>query len=133
ICNLPPDQYQQVCQNARDRVKHLDWSNIVTQTMEAYQEILDIKLTASPVKKDMLSSLIRFFSRGDLRDYLLEVIEEVRHRPPKEVRKLPHVKVPTKMESWIRVPSSTWLISGLTVFVSMIGFLFMRGRDKKED
>lgn len=133
ICNLPPDQYQQLCQNARDRVRHLDWSNIVTQTVEAYQEILNIKLTASPVKRDRLSSLVRFFSRGDLRDYLLEVIEEVRHHPPKEFSKLHRVQVPPKVQSWIRVPSSTWLISGLTVIVSMIGFLFMRGGGKKED
>lgn len=131
ICNLPPDQYRQLCQNARDRVKHLDWSNIVTQTVEAYQKILSIKLTASPVKRDRLSSLVRFFSRGDLRDYLLEVIEEARHHPPKEVSKPPRVQVPQKMQSWNRVPSSTWLISALTVTVSMIGFLFMRVKRKK--
>ena len=133
ICNLPQEEYQQVCQNARDRVKHLDWSNIVTQTVEAYQEVLKIKLTVSAVKKDRLTSLVRFFSRGDLRDYLLEVIEEVRHSPLNVASKLPRVKVPTKMQSWIRVPSSTWLISGMTIAVSMIGYLFMRGRGKKED
>ncbi len=133
ICNLPPDEYQQVCQNARNRVKHLDWSNIVAQTVEAYQKILKIKLSVSAVKKDRLTSLVRFFSRGDLRDYLLEVIEEARHRPSKVVIKSPRMKVPTKMQSWIRVPSSTWLISGVTIAASVIGYLFMRGRGNKEE
>jgi 1,2-diacylglycerol 3-alpha-glucosyltransferase len=132
ICNLPPDQYQKVCLNARDRVKHLDWSNIVAQTVEAYQEILKINLSVSAVKHDRLTSLARFFSRGDLRDYLLEVIEETRQRPLKGVSRSPRMKVPQKTGSWIRVPSSTWLISGITIIVSVIGYLFTRGKGKKE-
>jgi len=133
ICNFPPDQYQQVCQNARNRVKHLDWSNIVAQTVEAYQEILKIKLSVASFKKDRLTSLVRFFSKGDLRDYLLEVIEEARQRPLKVDSKSPRMKVTTKMESWNRVPSSTWLISGVTIVASMIGYLLMRGKGNDEE
>jgi len=133
ICNLPPDQYLTVCQNARDRVKHLDWSNVVALTAEAYQEILKLNLTVSDDESDILTSLVRFFSVGDLKDYLLDVINEARHRSAAEASKLPKVKVPSKMQSWIRVPSSTWLISGMTIAVSVIGYLFMRGRSKKED
>lgn len=133
ICNLPPDRYQKVCQNARERVNHLDWSNVVTSTVEAYQEILKINLSVSDDESDMLTSLVRFFSMDDLRDYLLDVIDEARHLPAAEASILPRVKVPSKMQSWIRVPSSTWLISGMTIVVSMIGYLFMRGKGKKED
>lgn len=133
ICNLPPDQYQKVCQNARARVNHLDWSNVVTSTVEAYQEILKINLSVSDDESDMLTSLVRFFSLGDLRDYLLDVIDGARRLPAAEASILPRVKVPTKMQSWIRVPSSTWLISGMTIVVSVIGYIFMRGKGKKED
>lgn len=131
ICNLPPDQYQKVCQNARDRVKHLDWSNVVILTVEAYQKILKVKPTVSEDESDMLTSLVRFFTLGDLRDYLLDVIDEARHSPTGETSLLPRVKVPSKVQSWIRVPPSTWLISGLTIAASVIGYLFMRGRGNK--
>lgn len=133
ICNLPPDQYQRICQNARERVQHLDWSNVVDSTVEAYQEILKIKLTVSDDKSDMLSSLVRFFSMGDLKDYLLGVIDEARKRSALEASILPRMKVPRKMQSWIRVPSSTWVISGVTIAASVIGYLFMRwtGKYKK--
>ena len=133
ICNLPPDQYQNVCQNARERVQHLDWSNVVDSTVEAYQEILKINLTISDDDSDMLTSLVRFFSMGDLKDYLLDVIDGARNRSAVEASMLPRVKVPSKMQSWIRVPSSTWLISGMTIVVSVIGYLFMRVRGKKDE
>jgi len=133
ICNLPSEQYLKICQNARERVKHLDWSNVVTSTVEAYQEILKINLTVSDDESDMLTSLVRFFSKGDLKNYLLDVIDEARNRSAAEASILPRVKVPSKMQSWIRVPSSTWLISGMTIVASVIGYLFMRGRGKKED
>ena len=133
ICNLPPDQYQKICQNARERVQHLDWSNVVDSTVKAYQEILKINLTVSDDESDMLTSLVRFFSMGDLKDYLLDVIDDARNRSAAEASMLPRVKVPSKMQSWIRVPSSTWLISGMTIAVSVIGYLFMRGRGKKEE
>jgi 1,2-diacylglycerol 3-alpha-glucosyltransferase len=134
ICNLPPDDYLEICQNAQDRVKHLDWSTIVTSTVEAYREILKIKLAVSDDESDMLTSLVRFFTLGDLRDYLIDVIDETRQSPTAEASLLPRVKVPLKMQSWIRVPSSTWLISGLTIVVSVVSYFFMRGRgDKKGD
>ncbi len=133
ICNLPPDQYQQICQNSRERVQKLDWSNVVDSTVEAYQDILNINLTVSDDDSDMLTSLVRFFSMGDLKDYLLDVIDDARKRSVVEASMLPRVKVPSKMQSWIRVPSSTWLISGMTIVVSVIGYLFMRVRGKKDE
>jgi glycosyltransferase involved in cell wall biosynthesis len=132
ICNLPQEEYLILCQNARDRVQHLDWSNIVISTVEAYQEILKVKLTKTEDDNDMLSSLVRFFSMGDLRDYLLDVIDDTRNRSAVEARMLPRVKVPSKMKSWIRVPSSTWVISGVTIAASVVGYIFMRSKGKKE-
>ena len=77
-----------------------------------------------------LTRLVRFFAIGDLRDYLLEVIEEI---SPLDGRLLQKVKVPQKMQSWTRVPSSTWLISGVTVVVSVLGYLFMKGRGGRKE
>jgi len=133
ICNLPREEYLKLCQNARKRVHHLDWSNVVDSTVEAYREILKIKLTVSDDDNDMLASLVRFFSMGDLREYLLDVLDGARKRSAVEASMLPRVKVPSKMKSWMRVPSSTWVISGMTIAASVIGYLFMRGRGKNEE
>jgi glycosyltransferase involved in cell wall biosynthesis len=132
ICNLPNEDYQLMCKTARERVAHLDWSNIVCMTHNAYQDILKVKPTITLDESDMLTSLVRFLAMGDVRDYLLEVIEEARKGPPEEVDLLPRIKVPDRIRSWIRVPSSTWFISGLTVFVSVIGYFFMRGKGKRK-
>jgi glycosyltransferase involved in cell wall biosynthesis len=132
ICDLPAEEYQQMCQNARERVAHLDWSNVVKSTTEAYRDILKTKPSLTEDENDMLTSLVSFLTIGDVRDYLLEVIEDARKANRDPAGLLRRVKVPRAIKSWIRVPSSTWFISGLTILVSVIGYLFMRGRGKKE-
>lgn len=132
ICDLPADEYQVMCQAARERVAHLDWSNIVHSTAEAYREILKTKPTRSDDESDMLISLVSFLAMGDVKDYLLDAIEETRQSPGAESSLLPRMKVPSAIKSWIRVPSSTWLISGVTILVSVFGYLFMKGRGKKK-
>lgn len=133
ICTLPEDQYREICQNGRDRVAHLDWSNVVEATILAYREILTIKLFMSEEESDMLTSLVSFFTTGEVREYLLSVIAEARKRSSPQTGWVPRFKVPRWLESWIRVPSSTWFISGITVLISVIGFIFMRGKGKKRD
>ncbi len=129
ICSLAPEEYDRICQNARDRVSHLDWSNVVEQTVEVYGEIRKIEPVISEHASKPLQSLVRFFTAGDLRDYLLEVIEDFN---PLDVIHLPKVKVPEKVQSLTRVRPSTWIISGVTVTVSVLGYLFMRGRGKDQ-
>ena len=128
ICTLPDDQYRVMCQNARDRVAHLNWSNVVEMTTLAYREILTIKSFMSEDESDMLNSLVSFFTLGEVRDYLLDAIAEERKDPSAQSGSLPRFKIPHWIKSWIRVPPSTWILSGLTIIVSVIGFLFMRGR-----
>jgi glycosyltransferase involved in cell wall biosynthesis len=132
ICNLPADEYQAMCQTARKSVAHLDWSNIVYSTAEAYRKILKTKPTRSDDESDMLTSLVSFLAMGDVKDYLLDAIEETRQSSGAEANLLPRVKVPSAIKSWIRVPSSTWLISGFTILISAFGYLFMKGRGKKK-
>lgn len=132
ICELPPEEYQRLCRNARRRIRHLDWSEVVSSTTEAYREILTLKLSVSDDESDMLTSLVKFFTLGDVRDYLLNVIAEARHGPAAERALLPKMKVPGGVRSWMKVPSSTWLLSGLTISVSVLGYLFMRGKGKNK-
>ena len=133
ICNLPPAEYELMCQTARGRVAHLDWSHVIDSTVNAYQDLLKIQPTISDNESDMLTSLVTFLSMGDVKDYLLEVIEETRERLTVEKNMLPRMKVPASIRSWIRVPSSTWLLSGLTILASVIGYLFLRGQGKNKE
>jgi glycosyltransferase involved in cell wall biosynthesis len=132
LCSLPEARYREICQNARDRVAHLDWSNVVELTTLAYREILTIKNFMSAEESDILTSLVSFFTLGDLKDYLLNAIEDARKESSPQKGLFPRLKVPNWLESWIRVPSSTWILSGLTIIVSVVGFIFMRGRGNKK-
>jgi glycosyltransferase involved in cell wall biosynthesis len=132
ICNLPPHEYILMCKSARQRVAHLDWTKVVDQTINAYQDLLQTKPSISIDESDMLTSLVTFLTEGDLRDFLLEAIKEARQELSSDINLLPKVKIPESFRTWIRVPSSTWLISGVTILASVLGYLFMRGRGKKE-
>ena len=132
ICKLPPTEYHQMCEAARSRVSHLDWSQVVDKTVSAYQDLLMITPTISDDESDMLTSLVAFLSTGDLKDYLLKVIKETRQHRTVDAKLLPRIKVPKSIQYWIRVPSSTWFISGLTILASVIGYLFMRSKGKED-
>jgi len=43
ILSLPEKDYLRLCQNARQRVAHLDWKRVVPQTVMAYRETIEIK------------------------------------------------------------------------------------------
>jgi len=133
ICSLPEEHYGDLCQRARDRVAHLDWSNVVEATTRAYREILTIKLFMSDDESDMLNNLVSFFTFGDVREYLLDVIAEARKRYPAPSDYLNRLKKNRRLPSWIRVPSSTWIISGLTVLISVVGFIFLRGKGNSKE
>ncbi len=129
VCSLPEDLYREMSLSARDRVAHLDWDNVVQATTLAYGEILTIKLFLSDDESDMMTSLVNFFTIGEVREYLLSAIANAR----KGSSSWKGLKVPRWLKSWLRVPSSTWFISGATIVISVIGFLFMRGRGTKKD
>ncbi len=130
ICELPEEAYGEMCRQAQQRVKHLDWSEIVTQTTAAYQEILEEKPSLTEEKSDLLTGLVAFLSRGEVQSFLTNRILETRH-PVQEKRGMwKRLNVASKLRALRRVPGSTWLISGATILVSAIGYLFMRGRSK---
>ena len=131
ICNLPPEEYQEICQAARQRVAHLDWSNVVISTADAYREILKTKPSITEDESDMLISLVNFFTTGDVRDYLLDAIEDARKIQGAENALLPRVKVPRSIRSWIRVHSSTWYFSAVTILISVVGYLTMKRKRKR--
>jgi 1,2-diacylglycerol 3-alpha-glucosyltransferase len=63
ICNLSPVEYATMCDAARERVRNLDWSNIVKENIIAYNELVEIKRRVlmtkhqSPIWKPALISL----------------------------------------------------------------------------
>jgi phosphatidylinositol alpha 1,6-mannosyltransferase len=43
LCEGPQCEYEALCDAARERVAHLDWANIMTETANAYQRLRQIK------------------------------------------------------------------------------------------
>jgi len=67
ILSLPEKDYFNLCQNARQKVAHLDWKQVVSQTVEAYRETIKTKKQAENKRKipGIFSDLQKIFSLYD--------------------------------------------------------------------
>jgi len=130
ICQLEQGEYEEMCRQAQERVKHLDWSEIVEQTTAAYQEIQEAKPSRSEEKSDLLTGLVTFFSSGEVESFLINRILEAREKNRRQRGFWKQLDIPGKLRALRRVQGSTWLISGATVMISVLGYLFMKGRSK---
>lgn len=129
ILELSPEQYREMSRQARERVSHLDWSKIVRVTARSYRELIESETTFSREQSAVLENLIGIFTIGEVENYLKGRLADYR-RQWRSGTLLDRLNIPERFFSWIRVPTSTWLISGVTIVVSVLGYLFMR--DKKD-
>ncbi len=127
LSSLPAHAYEELCANARARVEHLNWSNVLDQTTEAYQTLMDEKRPLRERELDRerrrLEDLLSFFPAGEIRKTLLK---KVKDREEQVKGPLGRFTPAMKIRALRRVPGSTWFLSGLTVLVSVIGYLVMK-------
>jgi glycosyltransferase involved in cell wall biosynthesis len=128
ICRLSQSQYRERCQNARDRVSHLDWSNVINQTVAAYRELMEEKDSFTKEEGAMLEELVSTLPSGEVKDILTERIESAQREPGPVTGFLMDLSLGKKWRALKRVPGSTWLLAAGTIVVSLVGYIFMKGR-----
>jgi 1,2-diacylglycerol 3-alpha-glucosyltransferase len=133
ICALPQSQYEELCRNARERVSHLDWSNVIDQTVAAYRELLEDQPSVARQEGAVLADLVSFLPSGEVKDILTDQIRSTRSRPGPIARFLMGLSLGQKWRALKRVPGSTWLLAGATIVGSLIGYLFMKGQRGREE
>jgi glycosyltransferase involved in cell wall biosynthesis len=133
VCSLPQPQYEQLCRAARDRVSHLDWGNVVDQTVSAYHELLEGQASITEEEGAMLADLVSFLPPGEVKDILTDQISKLRSEPGPVAGFLMGLRLGQRWRALKRVPGSTWLLTGATVVGSLIGYLFMKGRGRGEE
>ncbi len=128
VCALPPEEYQQLCKNARERVSHLDWSNVVDQTVAAYRELINERPPVRTKRGAVLDDLISFLPSGEVKEIFRERVRVSRSRPGPIAELTGELSLGQKWRALKRVEGSTWLLAGGTVLVSLVSYLFMRRR-----
>ncbi len=133
ICSLPQPAYEALCQGARARVSHLDWSNVVDQTASAYHELIERKAPVTRREGAVLAGLVSALPSGEVKDILRERIDVVPEERDRVTQFLMGRSLGERWRALKRVPGSTWLLAGATVIVSLIGYLFMKGQGQEGD
>ncbi|MGD9029691.1 MAG: glycosyltransferase, partial [Anaerolineae bacterium] len=86
ICTLPRSRYEELCSDARERVSHLDWSNVIDQTVAAYRELLEEKASITEEQGAVLADLVSLLPSGEIRDILADQINTARSEPGRMAR-----------------------------------------------
>lgn len=126
LCQLPEEEYLSLCQNAQESVSKLSWSNIVKKTALAYQKLIDQKPIPSQKQKNTLINLTSKVTSGKTKDFLINKINQLQNRTKK-----PFPKTSKKIKGISRIPGSTWLISGITMIISSLGYFFLKNKSSK--
>jgi glycosyltransferase involved in cell wall biosynthesis len=133
ICTLTQSKYDTLCENARRRVAHLDWANVVAQTVTAYRKLMETEPKITEREGAMLADLVSLLPPGEVKEILKDRIETARREPGVVRRFLRKLALGKKWRALKRVPGSTWLLTGGTIVVSLVGYLFMKGRGGEEE
>jgi len=123
LCSRTPEAYRTHCEDARESVSALDWSNVIDQTIEAYGSLINKKRPLLEKERRHLAEVVSFLPAGEIKRRLLEEIDISETPPRGPLRRFTPVM---KIRALRRVPGSTWFLSGLTILVSVIGYLFMK-------
>ena len=113
ICELSEDEYHKLCENARHRVSHLDWSNIIEKTLQGYNEINEQKRKTPPSKSsaEVLHKYIAQLPAGRLQTVFSEALSFI----PLPLREKPSIT------------ARVLLIAGLNMSASVIGYYVLKG------
>jgi glycosyltransferase involved in cell wall biosynthesis len=104
LCERPQSEYEALCSAARQRVAHLDWANVMTETANAYQLLRQIKAEEAQRESPVSAVGLR---QGTL---------SRRERWARAWR-------------WLnRVVRQPWLFAGLAMMISMAWKLYERSR-----
>ena len=133
ICSLPQADYERLSDNARHRVSHLDWSNVVDQTVAAYHQLMDEKASLTKEEGAILVGLVSTLPPSEVRELLKDRLKIAREEPGPIAQFLMELSLGRRWRALKRVPGSTWLLTGATIVVSLVGYLFMKGRGETAD
>ena len=126
ICNLPQPEYDRMCENARQRVKRLDWTNVVALTTQAYESLLSENPPVTQKASTGLANLIALLPPGEVRDILAERVTALERTIQEKVHLEPGASLASTIQQVRRVPASTWFFAGLTIPASVAGYLVLR-------
>lgn len=134
ICSLPSADYKRLCEQARKRVSHLDWSNVIDKTVVAYQALIKeksrISTETTPRGKKAFDDLISLLTTGDVRKILKS--RQSKLIPVPTPTFLERLAIGKKLKRLQRVSKTTWLFAAITVVVSIIGYVVMRIKNMRQ-
>jgi 1,2-diacylglycerol 3-alpha-glucosyltransferase len=119
ICSLPQEEYDKLCDNARERVMGHDWSRVIAQTVAIYEELGRREPPSAETSKLGMDKALSLIPPGEVKDFIGRRIAKLertlqRASPPTESR------LASRIRQARRVPNSTWLLFALTIPLSWV-------------
>jgi 1,2-diacylglycerol 3-alpha-glucosyltransferase len=127
IAELHEDDYWKLCQNARNRVQDMDWSNVMVKTLQSYMEIRTLKERTPPprISTEVLRKYVGHIPVGKLQSILLEALSSV--SLPERGRSALNAKI-----LWITLLNMAGSVAGYYLLKGSICFIrnLHKGKDR---
>lgn len=120
ICGRPQGEYDRLCRNARERVAQLDWQDVAAETVEAYQVLAR--------EKKPIAVSVAVPALGHARATSMERVKLSADEPALGAEPLLGLGLLARLRAWARVAGTTWLLAGLTMIGSQVGYWLCRNR-----
>lgn len=126
VCSLPQPAYDAMCRNAAERVKGLDWSNVVAATERAYRTLLSERSATTREQRALLADLVSHLPAGETRSLLMEKVTPLDQKIQQGITPGAKFHWVTDVRDAHRVRTRTWLLALVTVLLSPIAYLLVR-------
>jgi glycosyltransferase involved in cell wall biosynthesis len=115
ICELPAGEYRALCENARERVKGLDLSNVARKTVESYEALLTRQHARQETSsgREFLAKYVAQIPAGRLHDEILTITSNLSLPLPVKKETLP--------------PARALWITALNIVAAVVGFYVLKG------
>ncbi len=118
IASLTPEAYTALCLRARERVRHLDWSQVMAQTIRAYETLIQGQQKVTRQQHTNLRRAVRLMPPGELRSALWRYLLTLE-------KLLPQTPAVTQLQAVRRVHNRSWLFMVLAMPASWIGSVLL--------
>ena len=119
---LSVEDYRLLCAQAREKVSHLNWGNVIEKTVVAYQALKEEK-HATRDDSDILADLVDSLPSGEFKEVLEEQLHELQAKTGLLTRLRETFSPRQRWKAIKRVKGSTWILVGVTILVSLVGYL----------
>ncbi len=125
VCRLPPEEYNRLCERARERVERFGWPNVIEMTEAAYRSLIrEARPAAGSYRPPRIVDVLALIPSEEIRQAIAERVIAL----DRAVQRIPTDATWTLIRNAKRVSRPTRVFVLLTLFLSALAYVVVQSR-----